>query len=184
MQILMKSALKKVIIISLSLIILALIVLLVYLQFRKPQHIEPVVPAVEEVKESPEAVQSEPEKTEPTPEPLQSANPVNKPKAKASTPKANNPTNGLTYEQALSQYGKSYRVQIVNCAASPGKINIKTKINYMLDNRDSVHHVFVLNGQTYHLDAYSFAILPAPADVGLNFMTCDGKGSGVFNVFP
>ncbi len=77
--------------------------------------------------------QNEPESTDQTP-----------------APTGTTPSN-LSYNQALMIYGpqgNNYRIQIAaNCQATPSTLSLKKGVKFMLDNRDSVSHTFVVDNQ-------------------------------------
>lgn len=90
----------------------------------------------------------------------------------------------LTYDQAIALYGKDYRFQISNCSSTPGKLNIKAGVKFMIDNRDKAAHTFKIGTLTYKVSGYGFAVATAPAKVGSYFLTCDGGGSAEITVYP
>lgn len=98
----------------------------------------------------------------------------------ASTPVVSAPTQG--YVDALNIYGKSgYRFEFFNCSGIPGSLNIKRGTKFMIDNRDNESHQIGIGTKTYHLGAYSFAVVSVPT-VGSANITCDGGGAAHVNV--
>lgn len=92
------------------------------------------------------------------------------------------PKAGLNYEGALRQYDSTnYRFQFVGCSGKPGLLTVKQGVNFMLDNRDPVQHVFGVAGKNYTIKAYDFAIVSA-SPVGTYHITCDGKGAADLNI--
>lgn len=90
------------------------------------------------------------------------------------------PTKALTYAAALDKY-RGAVMQFVNCRVLNGTFTLKKGVSFMLDNRDSIAHTIKIQGKSYRLGGYSFAIA-TPLTVGNSFVTCDGGGSGEVRV--
>jgi hypothetical protein len=89
-----------------------------------------------------------------------------------------------SYTDALKIYSASgYRMQFVNCQATPGQLTIKKGQKFMIDNRDSKPHKFKVGSTLYSVKAYGFAIATSKT-LGVNFITCDGGGAAKINVEP
>lgn len=89
-----------------------------------------------------------------------------------------------SYAEALKEYSASgYRFQFVNCKASPGSLTIKKGVTFMLDNRDNRSHKIKVGATTYSIGAYGYVIATAKT-VGLNYILCDGGGTGRLQVQP
>ncbi len=87
------------------------------------------------------------------------------------------PAPKLTYTQALEQY-KDRRMQFdADCVATPNNVTYKNPVTLMLDNRAPVARKIVINGRSYSLGAYGFAIAsisakPLPKELSVQ---CGGK---------
>jgi hypothetical protein len=89
-----------------------------------------------------------------------------------------------SYTDALKVYSASgYRMQFVNCQATPGQLTIKKGQKFMIDNRDSKPHKFKVGPTSYSVKGYGFAIATSKT-LGVNFITCDGGGAAKINVEP
>lgn len=88
---------------------------------------------------------------------------------------------GLKYEEALEKYRESGLMQFVDCHATPGTFTVKKGYTFMIDNRDAKARTIVIQGATYRLGAYSYALV-TPQKIGESFVTCDGGGSGTLKV--
>jgi hypothetical protein len=97
--------------------------------------------------------------------------------------KANAPVT-QSYADALKAYSATgYRMQFVNCRASPGSLIIKKGKTFMLDNRDNKSHKIKVGNVTYNVGAYGYAIATAKT-LDVNYVLCDGAGSGKITVEP
>lgn len=90
------------------------------------------------------------------------------------------PAKALTYAAALDKY-RGVVMQFVNCRVLNGTFTLKKGVSFMLDNRDAAAHSIKIQGKSYRLGGYSFAIA-TPLTVGNSFVTCDGGGSGEVRV--
>lgn len=89
-----------------------------------------------------------------------------------------------SYSEALSLYGLTgYRIQFVNCSASPGSLVVKRGQKFMIDNRDAKAHVIAVGSAKYSLSAYGYRIV-STAQTGTLNITCDGGGAGRLTVNP
>ena len=80
-----------------------------------------------------------------------------------------------SYTDALKTYGASgYRMQFVNCGATPAQLTIKTGQKFMLDNRDAEAHKIGIGSKTYSVGSYGYVIATASNTVGMVYVTCDG----------
>lgn len=90
------------------------------------------------------------------------------------------PAKTLTYAAALDKY-RGAVMQFVGCRVLNGTFTLKKGVSFMLDNRDATAHTIKIQGKSYRLGGYSFAIA-TPLTVGNSFVTCDGGGSGEVRV--
>lgn len=89
-----------------------------------------------------------------------------------------------SYADALKTYSASgYRMQFVNCKASPGSLIIKKGKTFMLDNRDNKSHKIKVGSVTYTVGAYGYAIATART-LDVNYVLCDGAGAAKITVEP
>lgn len=89
-----------------------------------------------------------------------------------------------SYADALKTYSASgYRMQFVNCRASPGSLIIKKGKTFMLDNRDNKSHKIKVGSTTYTVGAYGYAIATAKT-LDVNYILCDGAGAAKITVEP
>lgn len=89
-----------------------------------------------------------------------------------------------SYADALKAYSATgYRMQFVNCRASPGSLIIKKGKTFMLDNRDNKSHRIKVGSTTYTVGAYGYAIATART-LDVNYILCDGAGAAKITVEP
>ncbi|MBI2444473.1 MAG: hypothetical protein HYV42_04515 [Candidatus Magasanikbacteria bacterium] len=113
-----------------------------------------------------------------------SARPATRAAAAPAAKPATAPTRNLSYTDAVKTYRTSGAYfQLVNCRGTPGTINLKKGVPFMIDNRDAKAHRVEVGGQAYQLKAYGFAIVTSQT-IGINYITCDGSGAAGVNVQP
>ncbi len=84
----------------------------------------------------------------------------------------------------VEQYAASgYRFQFSECRGTPGSLVVKKGKSYLLDNRDNAAHTFKVEGKTYRVGAYGYAIATARG-IGTHMITCDGGGAAQVVVQP
>lgn len=106
------------------------------------------------------------------------------PKTTISNIKTNGDAVSQSYTDALKIYSASgYRMQFVNCQATPGQLTIKKGQKFMIDNRDSKPHKFKVGSTSYSVKGYGFVIATSKI-LGVNYITCDGGGAAKINVEP
>lgn len=91
---------------------------------------------------------------------------------------------GMTYDQAVAQYGtlgNNYRFQFADCRGTPPILQIKKGVKFMIDNRDDSAHTFKVGAQSLRIGAWDFAILTA-STLGQQNVTCDGGPNAILNV--
>lgn len=104
--------------------------------------------------------------------------PVKAPTAAPAAPKP------LSYSEAISAY--KYRIQFVKCQPytnSPGVYSLTLTKNtpIMLDNRDAVVRTIGVQGKTYRISGYDYAVA-YPGRTGTSAITCDGRDTIQINV--
>ncbi|MSU75361.1 MAG: hypothetical protein EXS55_02505 [Candidatus Magasanikbacteria bacterium] len=88
------------------------------------------------------------------------------------------PVKSQNYTEAINKYQHvGAYFQFVQCHGIPGVINIKRGTNFMIDNRDTVPHIFKIGTTSYDLGPYDYAIAVAPRFPLKYFITCDGGGA-------
>ncbi len=81
------------------------------------------------------------------------------------------------YMDALDIYRTSgARFQFSNCSGSPGSINFKKGVTFMIDNRDAELHIIGIGTKNYTLQGYGYAIVSVLKPGSFN-ITCDGGGA-------
>lgn len=91
---------------------------------------------------------------------------------------------GLTFQEAMAMFGNyGYRYQFVECHGNPGGFVIKQATKFMLDNRDSRQHQFVVATQNFLIPGYDF-VITSSKDIGTYMITCDGGGAAQLTVVP
>lgn len=124
-------------------------------------------------------------KTAPTPaQPTQVAETSPTPTVKVPLKPGSKQTVKLGYTEAVKLYDATgYRIQFTNCSGNPGKLNLKQGTKFMVDNRDSSPHLIKLASVQRTVAGYDYEIFTAPKP-GAYTLTCDGKGSVEFIIYP
>lgn len=89
----------------------------------------------------------------------------------------------MKYEEALEKYRENGLMQFVDCHATPGTFTFKKGYTFMIDNRDNKTRTIVVQGISYRLAAYNYALV-VPKKTGESFITCDGGGSATLRIQP
>lgn len=90
----------------------------------------------------------------------------------------------LDYSEALNKYSKSgYRIQIIDCRATPGTMTVKKGNTFMIDNRDAVSRKITVGTTVYNIKGYGFVIARAKV-LGLNYIKCNNNRTATLNVEP
>lgn len=78
------------------------------------------------------------------------------------------------YVEMISKIG-GYRFQFSNNCASvyPSTFAIKSGVQFMIDNRDSIAHVFSFSGQKFNVAGFGYAIVTS-SKIGDQTVFCDG----------